>query len=165
MLSVILNVTVVGILLVRCGGGEPGALQAHAPTVLAATPLASTLDTASTELVSLQQRELASLKDTLNSLRAEKAEALSGQKAALAKAAQALDDKEDLERKVEELKAAASSAPVTLAASASGDCPCRQQTRLSRDDLALQGSKFDLTQHEFEWKCDREVSTRNTQHR
>jgi hypothetical protein len=59
------------------------------------------------------------------------------------------------EKLQEEVKSGATAPAVTLRET--GDCACRQQTRLSSDDLALQGSRFDLASHEFEWKCDEEL--------
>ena len=161
ILSVLLNVTVVGILLFRCGAPssspyDPSAAGGVIPDAHTATMLATT--SASNELLTLQ---LAALQDTLSTVRAEKADALSGEKAALARAAQALDERAALAKSVEELQAAAAAVTVQAtsgsAAAAAGECACKQQSRLSPDDLALQGTKFDLTSHEFEWKCDEEV--------
>jgi 16S rRNA G527 N7-methylase RsmG len=153
-LSLLLNVITIALLLARCGGGESGGTKSndgatHEPAVLAAATTNADTSRAA-ELSALQARELATLQETLSSLRAERAEAIAGEKAALERATAALDERAELAQQVAELKAAVASA----GANSASDCPCRQHSRLAADDLALQGDRFSLSSHEFEWKCD-----------
>jgi hypothetical protein len=164
--SLLVNVAVIFLLVTRCNKECPSCqdalaanLNAHSPTVLATQQTAAT-----SEMQALHQKELSTLRETVDLLRLEKTEALESEKAAMARAAAALDDRSMLSRKVEELKAAVAAGggssrdeDRSVVPSASGDCPCRQQSRLSSDDIALQGAKFDLTTHEVEWKCDDQV--------
>jgi hypothetical protein len=188
ILSVALNVAVIGLLLFKCA--SPSSTQQ--PIGIQPTNFATS--DASEALVAAHARELSSLQSTLSSYKVDLKSAQASEKlaaselkdlqiehASLQKKYERLQDEAksgsssssdnsaelkelqqehaSLQKKYEklqdEVRSGATAPAVTLRET--GDCACRQQSRLSSDDLALQGSRFDLASHEFEWKCDEEL--------
>jgi len=155
--SLLLNIVIISVLLLRCGGASavPAAdkLGGQQTTVLSTNTVADS----NSELAAAHAKEVAMLQESVSKLRSEHAEAIASEKAALARAAEALDERTSLVKQVEQLKAAVAAAGAegtAVAASTPADCPCMQHSRLGPRDLALQGDRFALASHEFEWKCD-----------
>ena len=165
--SIVLNVIVIALLLFYCHSGTSTTTTSEAtPLNLAANPNSlSTATTILTEqessataaLLAANQREITSLQASLEQARSE----LSLSQESLKMTNDQLKDLQSshstLMKQYESLKASQSSVAPVVIPSSSGACACREHDRLGSDDLALLGEKFDLAQHEFEWKCDEDI--------